>query len=52
VAEREWREAIDLHQSVITLVLILLLAALLRFVGIGSGIPFNIGVDEPEIMDR
>ena len=52
MAEREWREAIDLHQSVITLVLILLLAALLRFVGIGSGIPFNIGVDEPEIMER
>jgi 4-amino-4-deoxy-L-arabinose transferase-like glycosyltransferase len=52
VAEREWREAIDLHQSVITLVLILFLAAMLRFVGIGSGIPFNIGVDEPEIMER
>ena len=41
-----------MRQSMITLVIILALAALLRFVGIGSGIPFNIGVDEPEIMDR
>jgi 4-amino-4-deoxy-L-arabinose transferase-like glycosyltransferase len=41
-----------MRQSVITLAIILVLAAMLRFVGLGSGIPFNIGVDEPEIMDR
>ena len=41
-----------MRQSAITLAMILALAAMLRFVGIGSGIPFNIGVDEPEIMDR
>ncbi|HET7219488.1 MAG TPA: phospholipid carrier-dependent glycosyltransferase [Vicinamibacterales bacterium] len=52
MAEREWREASDMRQSAITLAIILAAAAMLRFVGIGSGIPFNIGVDEPEIMDR
>jgi 4-amino-4-deoxy-L-arabinose transferase-like glycosyltransferase len=41
-----------MRQSVITLAMILALAAMLRFVGLGTGIPFNIGVDEPEIMDR
>ena len=41
-----------MRQSAITLAMIFALAAMLRFVGIGSGIPFNIGVDEPEIMDR
>jgi 4-amino-4-deoxy-L-arabinose transferase-like glycosyltransferase len=41
-----------MRQSAITLAIILVLAAMLRFVGLGSGIPFNIGVDEPEIMDR
>ncbi len=41
-----------MRQSAITLAIILALAAMLRFVGIGSGIPFNIGVDEPEIMER
>lgn len=41
-----------MRQSAVTLAMILALAAMLRFVGIGSGIPFNIGVDEPEVMDR
>jgi len=41
-----------MRQSMITLAIILALAAMLRFVGLGSGIPFNLGVDEPEIMDR
>jgi 4-amino-4-deoxy-L-arabinose transferase-like glycosyltransferase len=41
-----------MRQSALTLAIILALAAMLRFVGIGSGIPFNIGVDEPEIMER
>jgi 4-amino-4-deoxy-L-arabinose transferase-like glycosyltransferase len=41
-----------MRQSMVTLAIILALAAMLRFVGLGSGIPFNLGVDEPEIMDR
>lgn len=41
-----------MRQSAITLASILALAACLRFVGIGSGIPFNVGVDEPEILER
>jgi 4-amino-4-deoxy-L-arabinose transferase-like glycosyltransferase len=52
VVEREWREASDLRPSVFTLAVILVPAALLRFVALGAGIPFNIGVDEPEIMSR
>jgi 4-amino-4-deoxy-L-arabinose transferase-like glycosyltransferase len=52
VVEREWREASDMRPSAFTLAVILAVAALLRFVGIGAGIPFNIGVDEPEIMSR
>jgi 4-amino-4-deoxy-L-arabinose transferase-like glycosyltransferase len=52
VIEREWREASDMRQSVVTLAIIFVLAAMLRFVGVGTGIPFNIGVDEPEIMER
>jgi 4-amino-4-deoxy-L-arabinose transferase-like glycosyltransferase len=34
------------------LLLVLAAAALLRFWGLGHGIPFSVGVDEPEIMDR
>ena len=41
-----------MRPSVFTLAVILAVAALLRFTGLGSGIPFNIGVDEPEIMSR
>jgi 4-amino-4-deoxy-L-arabinose transferase-like glycosyltransferase len=41
-----------MRPSVFTLALILAVAALLRFVALGAGIPFNIGVDEPEIMGR
>jgi 4-amino-4-deoxy-L-arabinose transferase-like glycosyltransferase len=52
VAEREWREASDIRPSVVTLAIILLLAGLLRFVAIDAGIPFNVGVDEPELMNR
>ena len=52
MVEREWREASDMRPSAFTLAVILALAALLRFVALGAGIPFNIGVDEPEIMSR
>ena len=41
-----------MRPSAFTLAVILAVAALLRFVALGSGIPFNIGVDEPEIMSR
>ena len=52
MVEREWREASDIRPSAFTLAVILAVAALLRFIGIGAGIPFNVGVDEPEIMNR
>lgn len=35
-----------------TLVLAIVAAALLRFWALPQGIPFNVGVDEPEIMER
>lgn len=41
-----------MRPSGFTLAVILAVAALLRFTALGSGIPFNIGVDEPEIMSR
>lgn len=52
MAEREWREASDMRQSTLTLVAILAIAAVLRFWGLGSGLPFAPGVDEPEVMNR
>ncbi|CAN5848721.1 hypothetical protein BH18ACI5_BH18ACI5_16710 [soil metagenome] len=50
--EREWREASDMRQATATLAVILAAAAFLRFWGLGAGIPYGIGVDEPEIMNR
>jgi 4-amino-4-deoxy-L-arabinose transferase-like glycosyltransferase len=50
--EREWREASDMRQATATLAVILAAAALLRFWALGAGIPYGIGVDEPEIMNR
>jgi 4-amino-4-deoxy-L-arabinose transferase-like glycosyltransferase len=41
-----------MRSSAVTLAIILICAAVLRFVGLGSGIPFNVGVDEPQIVDR
>jgi 4-amino-4-deoxy-L-arabinose transferase-like glycosyltransferase len=52
LTDREWREATDLRPSTLGLVLVLLAAALLRFWALGQGIPYAIGVDEPEIMER
>lgn len=52
MAEREWREATDMRQSTLTLVGILAGAAILRFWGLGAGLPHAPGVDEPEIMNR
>jgi 4-amino-4-deoxy-L-arabinose transferase-like glycosyltransferase len=52
LAEREWREASDMRQSTLTLVAILAVAAVLRFWGLGAGLPHAPGVDEPEVMTR
>jgi 4-amino-4-deoxy-L-arabinose transferase-like glycosyltransferase len=52
LTEREWREATDLRPSTLGLVLVLFAAALLRLWGLRQGIPYAIGVDEPEIMER
>jgi 4-amino-4-deoxy-L-arabinose transferase-like glycosyltransferase len=52
VIEREWREASDMRQSTVTLAAILLAAAILRFFALDSGIPYGIGVDEPEVINR
>ena len=41
-----------MRPSAFTLAVILVVAGLLRFAALGSGIPFNIGVDEPEILSR
>jgi 4-amino-4-deoxy-L-arabinose transferase-like glycosyltransferase len=52
VAKREWRAPADQNPSRIGLALALLAAGLLRFWALGQGVPFNLGVDEPEIMER
>jgi 4-amino-4-deoxy-L-arabinose transferase-like glycosyltransferase len=52
VTEREWREAADLQPRRVWLAVVLVTAAVLRFWQLGSGIPYAIGVDEPEIMTR
>lgn len=52
MTEREWREASDMRQASLTLGAILVGAAALRFIGLGAGIPYAIGVDEPQILDR
>jgi 4-amino-4-deoxy-L-arabinose transferase-like glycosyltransferase len=52
VAEREWREASDMRRSTLTLVVVLVVAAALRFWALGAGIPSTLGVDEPQIMNR
>lgn len=52
LSEREWREASDLRPSRSALVAVLISAALLRFSALGHGVPYALGVDEPEIMER
>jgi 4-amino-4-deoxy-L-arabinose transferase-like glycosyltransferase len=52
MAEREWREATDMKPAVLWLVVVLVVAAGLRFLHLGHGIPFALGIDEPEIMTR
>ena len=41
-----------MRQSTLTLVAILAIAAVLRFWGLGAGLPHAPGVDEPEVMNR
>ena len=50
--EREWREASDLRTSRFGLAAVLIAAAILRFWALGSGIPYAVQVDEPEIVER
>jgi len=52
VTDKEWREASDMRPSTTGLALVLVVAAVLRFWSLGYGIPFAVGVDEPEIMVR
>jgi 4-amino-4-deoxy-L-arabinose transferase-like glycosyltransferase len=52
VIEREWREASDMRRSTLSLAAILAVAAIVRFAGLRAGIPYAIGVDEPQIVDR
>ncbi len=52
MTEREWREAPDLRPFRVGLAAVLIAAALLRFWSLGHGVPFALGVDEPEIVTR
>src|SRR5687768_5023165 len=52
VVEREWREAIAMRRSTLTLAAVIVAATLLRFWALGSGIPHALGVDEPQVMNR
>jgi 4-amino-4-deoxy-L-arabinose transferase-like glycosyltransferase len=52
VTDKEWREASDMRPSATGLAWVLIAAALLRLWSLGFGIPFAVGVDEPEIMVR
>lgn len=52
MTEREWREASDMRRSTAMLAAIIVSAAVLRFWSLGAGIPYAIGVDEPEIVER
>ncbi|MGH9370204.1 MAG: hypothetical protein ACRD15_01590, partial [Vicinamibacterales bacterium] len=50
--EREWREASDMRRATVSLAAILIIAAALRFFALGAGVPFAVGVDEPQILHR
>ncbi len=47
-----WSDPLDGRPAPGALGLILLTAAALRFWGLGHGIPFAVGADEPQIMER
>ena len=49
------REKYDVDEAKVpraVLLLVLAVAAVLRFWSLGYGIPYALGVDEPEIMER
>src|SRR5687767_3623320 len=50
--EREWREASDMRRATAMMAVIVAIGGLLRFWALDAGIPYGIGVDEPEIMNR
>jgi 4-amino-4-deoxy-L-arabinose transferase-like glycosyltransferase len=52
IARPDWRESSDLSRPRAGLVLALLVAAMLRFWALPAGVPFAVGVDEPEVMER
>lgn len=51
-AARVWARANVTAVFALAPVVIVAGAAFLRFTGLESGVPFNLGVDEPEIMER
>lgn len=52
MSEREWREASDMRSPRVGLALVLIAAIVLRYWGLSRGIPYAVGVDEPEIVER
>jgi 4-amino-4-deoxy-L-arabinose transferase-like glycosyltransferase len=52
VNEREWREATDIKPATVWLVLVLAVAAGLRFWHLDHGLPYQVGIDEPQLMSR
>src|SRR5687767_3678823 len=50
--DREWREASDMQRAGVMMAVIVGIGGVLRFWGLHAGIPYGIGVDEPEIMNR
>ena len=50
MTDREWREAPDLKQATLLLIVAVAVGFALRLWHIGSGVPFAVGIDEPAIM--
>lgn len=50
--DREWRESRDTRRATLTLAIIMVAAALLRFWALDAGIPGSLGIDEPQVMMR
>lgn len=52
MTDRECRESPDVRPFRVGIAAVLIAAALLRFWSLGHGVPFALGVDEPEIVTR
>ena len=52
MGERGWPEMRGVRSSRAGLTIVLLSAAVLRFWGLGHGIPYAVSVDEPQIVER